>query len=458
MIFDFYPTRIVAMFLIVLASTSSSMAAPEKIAYATAKKITAPRYLYSWVPASTIRQMYDREPSGSIGEFFKPLDPDVRADGKQSAFVQSFPQLKSRSAVYAWTNPATAVRGANGEAYGEILVRFEMHPAAPAVELKTSDAPGFHARTQFQDLPAMAENVLFLHEGTVREWVITGNAMGSIRRFTADPEEMREVLEREIRKISDPLFHYEPRELHYDAFDLPADPNEAIVGHTARARNYALFRMRQFLKFGAKIVPHTYLKSENRGQVSRAKIEAAQNSASLTSFLAEEKAALERSQLSGLLSFRKIPSEVLLSSYQSDANEMLDAMERASRLLSIRLENVLKEERETARRKLTDDEIKKQVDDFIRPLATAFNDIYGRQLTTGKIHDEVKPQMVVNFLTAAADESTDPNELVRRYAEMVGKSGRKKADAFKPLARHPVSKALKSQAKKLCPTQFSKLN
>lgn len=241
--------------------------------------IDTPIYLYHWVHSSILqriaqlgiaesrsRMAYDT-PSG-IAPFFKPVDViggDVwvgqNSNGRTSALVASFPELNGRMGVYTTTNPATGSLGVSSERYGDILVRFKIDPK----KVRRADlVPSSEFSNQTDELTPQQRNAnLLFHNAAMKEWIILDPSI--IESFTADPELLRADLEPLLEKLKRPKTHpnfkFADSEIHYNSNfnDIPADPKAYFQKVSGNVRNYAIYAISKFLKYGRSLMPHQFI-------------------------------------------------------------------------------------------------------------------------------------------------------------------------------------------------------
>jgi hypothetical protein len=369
------------------------------------RQMTPPQYIYTWVRIGALQKIYQKNPTGDGGilNFFNSLDPAQHPAGKESAFIQNWPQFKNRSAIFAWTNPALSVVGSGGsEEYGELLLRLEISPKALTFHVKRSEEIGMQYRQQMSELPAQAHRAdLILHEGSVREFVLLNPS--AITNFSMDPEDMRPYLEEQIRRLKDPKETFEVEELHARGFGDPIGKDQPTFGPKGNERMYALFRLENFLSRGRQLIPPGFLKSAQVGSSSGPLEPYIQAS---NAYFAVEREEKRRSETFYLNSYSRVSKATWIYYFQEaeDTGTYIDSIEKAQNLLKYRLENHLKLSKQDAI-------------DILKPIAAKSANLQVQMLNTGKFPHAVDINSFYEFFQSVLNESFSIHEVMNLFGK-----------------------------------------
>jgi hypothetical protein len=398
---------------------------------ARVSKIQPPDVVYSWFHMAALKKTAAKnEGRGSLSSLFNSLSKRE----KPTAFFSNWPQFGNRDALFTWINPATASRGADAEEYGQVLGQFKIKPNARAVYVENSQILRLQGGQQFFEA-FDTTNIDIVLNGSPREWVIINPAV--IENYTLDPMDFRGVLEAEIRKLEDPNHQYQKAETHYGDLDQPANANDAVL-QGRNYRNYVLYRLKQLLRFGVSIVPHTFVRPSQRDETGIGKDKEDEFLRAMVRYQKADSAENLRSRFLSLLKSARVSDEHFKYYVETDANFIMRLLTKSYEGLKLRLEvdirRLLADKSANLPdeiRQLEPEQLWNQIGAWLRPLydpmairsAAIFDspaDFMSLTATTATNPLRFDPHEIRRFLLSLGDASRSFSSLVEDYGKLYG--------------------------------------
>lgn len=153
----------------------------------------APRYLYRWTTLHSLQQFSTFvQADGSIAQF--------PANKPGANVFYNWPNLRGSSGgvLFSWTDPLGATQGGPGEAYGNVLTKFEIDVKRARTVTVVEYEFGLGVQPMFD--PYEFQNVdIVIRKGAISEIIILNPAV--IVNYTSDPEVLRAELESKVRSF-----------------------------------------------------------------------------------------------------------------------------------------------------------------------------------------------------------------------------------------------------------------
>lgn len=208
-----------------------------------------PRTLWHWTdPISLENYAFNLEQSGHFFNF--PL--------YTHSISEFFPELKNRPVLFTWNHPVGGIGAAIGEMYGDgrslLRVRMKSETRYTRVEVDLAVLEkSANERTGPLSIPNLKDidviNFVVKREGKIefQEFVILNES--AISNLSADPNDFKSTLQRELEKLKNPDFHYPQSKLLSAREISPVEANRKLV----------LGRLRELLKADRSVIPAIFL-------------------------------------------------------------------------------------------------------------------------------------------------------------------------------------------------------
>ena len=160
---------------------------------------------------------FARHAKKSGGLMLKKIPPE-------SALYRFHPDLRSMTALFAWSHPVTGIASGPKVVYAaesagdSRLLTLKIKRGARVCALRDHDGKNLPAKPRrfAPRIPRGAD--LIFHEisyddgSSVREWVVLNPAC--VESFTADARFLRRFFKQELSRLADPRYDYPPRAAH----------------------------------------------------------------------------------------------------------------------------------------------------------------------------------------------------------------------------------------------------
>ena len=173
---------------------------------------TAPTKLYHWTTLESAAKMFADEQN------FFPLK--ILEDSK---FTSAQGAFRSRRGLFSWSHPITGLALNDAEIHGgEVLFEIDLAPSTKAVQIETtftSDNRFLEPGSQKveEEMREFSEVDVIKHvygdaaSPLFQEWILISKR--NISKVHADPTKLYPIIKKELAKLRDPSFRYEPFEL-----------------------------------------------------------------------------------------------------------------------------------------------------------------------------------------------------------------------------------------------------
>lgn len=212
-----------------------------------------PEYFYIWMTPENLLNIANKSTPNKAWPGFYKLNQEGQV------FLKNWPSFKNsrRGGIYAWTNPS-AMMSWPGEYYGEVLVRFKIDNLNLSAVKVSNYTRAADTHPDIERQLGDVNNIdLAYHETRgIKEWILLNPDM--ITEVTADPEVLREEIEKTMRKLRDSSYKFSGDEVHATDFREPFEDRTNRLNSPGE-RNHAYFRLERFLKHGRNIVPDRFL-------------------------------------------------------------------------------------------------------------------------------------------------------------------------------------------------------